>query len=70
MVDDFECCKIKHQVLSTDHELIPQEMRVLRQCMVSRAEVIFVTAQHENIRPLKKEINKAVTMLKLLDVFT
>jgi hypothetical protein len=35
----------------------------LRQCKVPRAEVMFVTIQRENIRPLKKEMNKAVTML-------
>jgi hypothetical protein len=28
---------------STDHELIPKGMRVLRQCKVPRAEVMFVT---------------------------
>jgi hypothetical protein len=43
-------------------------MRVLRQSTVPRAEVMFVTIQRENIRPSKKEMNKAVTMLKLLDV--
>jgi hypothetical protein len=32
----------------------PQEMRVLRQCTVSRAEVMFVNIQLENIRPSKK----------------
>jgi hypothetical protein len=46
----------------------PQEMRVLRQCKLPRAEVMFVIVQRENIRPSKKEINKAVTMLKLPDV--
>jgi hypothetical protein len=44
-------------------------MRVLRQYKVSREEVMFVTIQRENIRPSKKEMNKAVTMLKLPDVF-
>jgi hypothetical protein len=39
----------------------PQGMRVLRQCKVPRAEVMFVTIQRENIRPSKKEMNKAVT---------
>jgi hypothetical protein len=29
---------------------------------------MFVTIQRENIRPSKKEMNKAVTMLKLPDV--
>jgi hypothetical protein len=48
----------------------PQEMRVLRQCTVSRAEVMFVTIQRENIRPSNKEMNKAVTMLKLPDVYS
>jgi hypothetical protein len=46
----------------------PQGMRVLRQYTVTRAEVMFVTIQRENIRPSKKEMNKAVTMLKLPDV--
>jgi hypothetical protein len=32
------------------------------------AEVMFVTIQRENIRPSKKETNKAVTMLNLPDV--
>jgi hypothetical protein len=36
-------------------------MRVLWQCKVLRAEVMFVTTQYENIHPSKKEINKAVT---------
>jgi hypothetical protein len=31
-------------------------------------EVMFVTIQLENIRPSKKEINNAVTLLKLPDV--
>jgi hypothetical protein len=44
-------------------------MRVLRQRKVSRAEVIFVTIQRENIRPSKKEMNKAVNNVsKLPDV--
>jgi hypothetical protein len=43
-------------------------MRVLRQCTVPRAVVTFVTVQRENIRPSKKEMNKAVTMRKLPDV--
>jgi hypothetical protein len=38
-------------------------MRVLRQCKVPRAEVMFITIQLENIRRSKKEINKAVTTL-------
>jgi hypothetical protein len=46
----------------------PQGMRVLLQCKVPRAEVMFVTIQRENIRPSKKEINKYVTVLKLPDV--
>jgi hypothetical protein len=37
-------------------------MRVLRQCTVSRAEVMFVTIQCENIRLSKKDMNEAVTM--------
>jgi hypothetical protein len=43
-------------------------MRVFRQCKVSGVEVMFVTIQRENIRPSNKEINKAVTILKLPDV--
>jgi hypothetical protein len=43
-------------------------MQVLRQCKVPQAEVMFITIQRENIRPSKKEMNKAVTMLKLSDV--
>jgi hypothetical protein len=30
---------------------------------------MFVTIQHENIRPSKKEINKAVTMLSKYPMF-
>jgi hypothetical protein len=41
----------------------PQGMRVLRQCKFPRAKVMFVTIQSENIRPSKKGMNKAVTML-------
>jgi hypothetical protein len=44
-------------------------MRVLRQCKVPRAEVMFVTIQRENIRPLKKEMKKAVTMLSNYPMF-
>jgi hypothetical protein len=41
-------------------------MRVLLKYTVPRAEVMFVTIQRENIRPLKKEMKKVVvTMLKL-----
>jgi hypothetical protein len=40
-------------------------MRFLRQCKVPREEVMFVTIHRGNIRPSKKEMNKAVTMLKL-----
>jgi len=36
--------------------------------VVTLAEVMFVTIQRENIRPSKKETNKAVTMLNLSDV--
>jgi hypothetical protein len=50
-------------VQSTNHELTPQGMRVLRQSKVPRAEVMFVIIQIENISPSKKEMNKAVTML-------
>jgi hypothetical protein len=46
----------------------PQGMRVLRQCNVPRAEVMFITIQRENIHPSKKEMNNAVTMLKSPDV--
>jgi hypothetical protein len=40
----------------------PQGTRVLRQCKVPRAAVIFITIQRENVRYSKKQINKAVTM--------
>jgi hypothetical protein len=40
-------------------------MRVLRQCKVRRAEVMFVTIQHQNTGLSKKEMNKLVTILKL-----
>jgi hypothetical protein len=43
-------------------------MRDLRQCKVPRAEVMFDTIQRENIRPPKKEMKKAVRMIKLPDV--
>jgi hypothetical protein len=46
----------------------PQGMRVLRQSKFPRAEVMFVTIRRENIRPSKKEMNKAVTKSKLPDV--
>jgi hypothetical protein len=46
-----------------------QRMRVLRQCTVPRAEVMFITIQREHIRLSQKEMNNAVvTMLKLPDV--
>jgi hypothetical protein len=45
-----------------------QRMRVLWQCTVPRAQVMFVTVQRGNIRPSKREMNKAVTVLKLSDV--
>jgi hypothetical protein len=49
--------------------LSPKEMRVLRHCKVPRAEVMFVTIQHENIRPSNKKIIMSVTMqFKLPDV--
>jgi hypothetical protein len=47
---------------------IGKVMEVLAAGMVPRAEVMFVTIQRENIRPSKKEMNNAVTMLKLPDV--
>jgi hypothetical protein len=34
-----------------------QGMRVLRQCKVPRAEIMFVTIQRENSSPSKKEFN-------------
>jgi hypothetical protein len=33
-------------------------MRVLRQCKVPRAEVMFITIRRENIRPSKKKEKK------------
>jgi hypothetical protein len=42
-------------IQSTDHELIPARMRVLRQSKVPRAEVMFVTIQRENIDPPRKK---------------
>jgi hypothetical protein len=48
----------------------PQEMQVLRQCKVPRAKVRFVTIQRENIRPSKKQMNKAVTMLPNCPTFS
>jgi hypothetical protein len=45
-----------------------QGMRVLIQCTVSRAKVMFITIQRENISPSKKERNKVVTIIKLPDV--
>jgi hypothetical protein len=44
--------------------------RVLRQCKVPRAEVMFITIQRGNIRPTKKEMNEAVTMLIMPDVWS
>jgi hypothetical protein len=55
-------------ILSTDHELIPTKDASLAAVTVPLADVIFVTIQRENIRPSKKEMEKAVTMLKLPDV--
>jgi hypothetical protein len=46
-----------------------QGMRVLRQCKLPREEVIFFAIQHENFRPWKKEMNKAVTMLPNCPMF-
>jgi hypothetical protein len=48
----------------------PQGMRVLRQCTIPRAVVIFVTIQRENIRPSKKEMNKAVTTVTNCPMFS
>jgi hypothetical protein len=56
----------KHEVVTYGQHitsLSPQGMRVLRQCTVTRAEIMFVITQRENIRPSKKEINKAVQRL-------
>jgi hypothetical protein len=36
--------------------------------MVPRVELMIVPIQHENIRPSKKEMNKAVPTLKVPDV--
>jgi hypothetical protein len=54
-------------VQSTDHELIPARNASLA-AMQGSASGMFVTIQRENIRPSKKEMKKAVTMLKLLNV--
>jgi hypothetical protein len=57
---------------STDHELIPARNACRAATPGSASEVMFVTIQSENIRPSKKEMNKAVKMLiikiKLPDV--
>jgi hypothetical protein len=46
-----------------------KECKSWRQCMVSRAGLVFLTTQRENIHPAKKEMNKTVTMQsKLPDV--
>jgi hypothetical protein len=55
-------CWVKN-VQSTDHELIPARNASLAAMTVPLAEVISITIQRENIRPSKKEMNKAVTML-------
>jgi hypothetical protein len=47
----------------------PQGRRVLRQCKVPRAELMFVTIKRENIRPSTKEMKKAVTMLPNCPMF-
>jgi hypothetical protein len=47
----------------------PQGMRALRQCKVPRAEVNFVSIQRENSLPLKKEMNKALTLLPNCQIF-
>jgi hypothetical protein len=49
------------ETVSFSRKTTGTNMRVLRQCTVPRAEVMFVTIQSENIRPSKKEMNKAVT---------
>jgi hypothetical protein len=54
-------------VLSTDRELIPARNASLA-AMHGSASEMFVTIQRENIRPSKKEMNKAVTMHILPDV--
>jgi hypothetical protein len=43
-------------------------MQVLQQYTVPQAEVMFVTIKRENILPSKKDMSKAVTMLKQPDV--
>jgi hypothetical protein len=58
------------QLQSTYHELIPARNASLAAIQGSGAEVMFVTIQRENIHRSNKEINKAVTMLKLSDVCT
>jgi hypothetical protein len=63
-------CRVSLEKLiqSTDHEFIPQAARVLRWCKFPRSEVMFITVQRENIRPSKKETNKAVTMLSKIQI--
>jgi hypothetical protein len=56
---DMASCSLVYSTQITSWS--PQGVRVLRQCKVSRAEVIFVTIQRERIRPWKKEMNKAWT---------
>jgi hypothetical protein len=41
----------------------PQGMRVLRQCTVPRAEVMFVTIQHENSAPQRKKWTRLLQCL-------
>jgi hypothetical protein len=54
--DDIQIVSITHKttlhdttkpasmnIQPTDHELIPQGIRILRQCKVPRAEVMFIT---------------------------
>jgi hypothetical protein len=56
-------------LLSTDHELFPARNASLAAIHGSRAEVMFVTIQRENISPQKKEMNKALTMLPKCPMF-
>jgi hypothetical protein len=55
-------------VLSIDHELIPARNASLAAMYSYASESNVLTIQCENIRSSKKEMNKAVAMLKLPDV--
>jgi hypothetical protein len=59
------CSRYSPQITSWS----PQGMRILRQCKVPGAEVMFVTIQRQNIRPSKKEMTKAVTTLPNCPMF-